>query len=79
MTTPQQGGGRGELHPAAAEAVERLAYTTFEAAAAVGVSRAHIYNEMARGNLPSVALGRTRRIMRDDLLAWCQRNRTGAA
>ena len=73
MTTPTG------LHPAVVEAIERLAYTTVEAASAAGVSRAHIYNEMARGNLPSVQLGRCRRILHDDLMAWLRRNRTNGA
>ena len=71
--------GRGELRPGLVEVVERWAYTTTETAAAVGVSRARIYNEMARGNLPSTSLGRTRRILRDDVVAWLERNRTRGA
>lgn len=48
---------------------ERLAYSPGEAALALGVSRAHIYNLMSAGVLPSFTIGRARRIWHDDLMA----------
>jgi excisionase family DNA binding protein len=45
-----------------AEPLPRVAYSPAEAAQAIGVTRQHIYNLMQRGELPSVKLGRSRRI-----------------
>ena len=42
--------------------IERLALNPEEAAQALGVTRQHICNLMERGQLPSVKLGRSRRI-----------------
>lgn len=53
-------------------ATERLAYSTTEFAEAFGVTRTHVQNLIARGELRSVRLGRRRLIPRqvvDDLLA----------
>ena len=44
-----------------------LALSPAEAAAALGVSRAFIYRLLANGTLPSVRLGRCRRIRRSDV------------
>lgn len=44
--------------------VERLAYSTAELAEALGCSRQHIHNLLARGALPSVKLGARRLIPR---------------
>jgi len=41
---------------------ERIAYTIPEAAEALGVSRAHVYNLIREGRLRSVKFGRSRRI-----------------
>jgi len=41
---------------------ERLAYSPAEFAAAVGCTRQHVQNLIARGEIPSVKLGRLRRI-----------------
>ena len=47
----------------AVQGVNRIALSPTEAATALGVSRQHIYDLMARGVLPSVKLGgKTRRI-----------------
>lgn len=49
---------------------ERLAYSPAEVAAKLGCTRTHIQNLIARGELPSVKLGRRRLIPRtviDDL------------
>lgn len=55
--------------PAPKPAPQRLAYSPDEAAAALGVTRQHIYALMARGQLRSVKLGRSRRIPADALEA----------
>ncbi|MGH9287513.1 MAG: helix-turn-helix domain-containing protein [Acidimicrobiales bacterium] len=49
--------------------VERIAYSPAEFAAAVGCSRQHVQNLIARGELPSVKLGRKRLIPRTALEA----------
>lgn len=43
-------------------AIERLAFSPSEAAEALNVSRAHIYNMLARGELRAIKLGRATRI-----------------
>jgi excisionase family DNA binding protein len=48
---------------------ERLVYSPAEAAAMLGCSRQHVYNLMASGQLPSLKLGRARRIRHEDLVA----------
>jgi len=45
----------------------RLAYSPSEVAVAIGVCRATVYNLMASGVLPSVKVGRSRRIRVADL------------
>lgn len=42
--------------------VERLAYSPTEAAAALGISRAKLYQLLESGELPSITLGRRRLI-----------------
>jgi excisionase family DNA binding protein len=44
--------------------VERLAYSPAELAAALGCTRQHVQNLIARGELPSVKFGRKRLIPR---------------
>ena len=46
---------------------ERLAYGIAEAARAVGVSRAHLYELIARGEVRSVKLGERRLIPTEEL------------
>jgi excisionase family DNA binding protein len=61
-----------DLAPAARDAVERLAYSPAELAQALGCTRQHVHNLLARGELRSVKLGRKRLIPRavvDELLA----------
>lgn len=48
--------------PAQPVDVERVAYSPAEFAAAVGCSRQHVQNLIARGELPSVKLGAKRLI-----------------
>jgi excisionase family DNA binding protein len=57
------GSGLPEPHPAA----ERLAYSVDEAARLTGLSRDLLYDEMRRGNLPYVKVGRRRLIARQHL------------
>jgi excisionase family DNA binding protein len=52
------------LAPAVQAEIERLAYSPAEFAAAVGCSRQHVQNLIARGELRSVKLGRKRLIPR---------------
>ena len=44
------------------DAPRRLAYSPAEAAAAIGVTRKHIYTLINRGELRSTLIGRARRI-----------------
>lgn len=50
-----------------ASAHDRLAYSPSEAAAALGVSRQHIFNLIARGEIRSALIGRSRRIPATEL------------
>jgi excisionase family DNA binding protein len=45
--------------------LERIAYSPGELAAALGVTRGHVQNMIARGELPSFKLGRLRLIPAD--------------
>lgn len=47
---------------------QRLAYSPREAAELIGVSRGQIYVLMKRGDLPSISVGRARRITHEALL-----------
>lgn len=49
-------------------AAEPLAYSPAGAADALGISRAHLYNLMQAGLIPSVKLGRRRLIRREVLV-----------
>jgi excisionase family DNA binding protein len=50
------------LVPDVRERVDRLAYSPAEAAQALGISRARLYQLLDDGTLPSVKLGRRRLI-----------------
>jgi excisionase family DNA binding protein len=50
--------------------VERIAYTTAEAALAAGVSPATIYRALARGKLRASKYLRHKRILRTELERW---------
>jgi excisionase family DNA binding protein len=56
-----------------------LAYKPQHAAEQIGCSRAFIYRLMERGELPSVKIGASRRILHDDLVAFLKAHRDGAA
>ena len=55
------------LSPGVRDAIERLAYSPTEVAAALGVTRQHIQNLINRGEIPSTKLGRRRLIPRSFL------------
>jgi excisionase family DNA binding protein len=55
------------------EPVQRLAYSSLEAAQLLGLSRATVYNLMNSGELPSMKLGRSRRIRHEVLVAYLDR------
>ena len=48
----------------------RLAYSPSEAAELLGLSRARVYELMASGDLPSLRIGRSRRIRHEALVAF---------
>jgi excisionase family DNA binding protein len=56
------------LVPTAQAAVDRLAYSPAEAAQALGISRARLYQLLDDGTIPSLKLGR-RRLIRQEALA----------
>jgi excisionase family DNA binding protein len=49
--------------------VNRWGYSPTEVAELFGITRAHVYNLIARGELHSIKLGRSRRITHDSLMA----------
>ena len=49
---------------------EKLALTPEEVGRAIGCSRAKVYDLFARHKLPSVKIGKTRRVLVDDLRLW---------
>lgn len=55
--------------PASGE-VPRLLLRVDEAATATGISRAKLFELIASGDLPSIKVGRARRIPVDALKAW---------
>ncbi len=54
------------------ENVERLLYRPREAAAATGLSPAKFYQLIASGEIPSVKIGKSRRVPVEALRAWVQ-------
>jgi excisionase family DNA binding protein len=66
-----------EFVPSARAVIDRLAYSPDEAARKLGCSRQMIYNFMTSGQLASVKLGRSRKVMHADLVALLEANRTG--
>lgn len=62
--------------PAASDAVDsvhRLTYSPAEAAQALGISRAKLYQYLDDGTIPSLHLGRRRLIRREALVALLDR------
>jgi excisionase family DNA binding protein len=56
--------------PQAANACERLVYSVTEVGQVLGISRAFAYELVARGDLPSICLGRRRLVPKVALLAF---------
>lgn len=55
-------------------ASERLAYSPEEAAHQLGISRSKLYEYLHDGSLPSVKLGRSRRITHEALMTFLAGN-----
>ena len=53
--------------------VERILYRPVEAAEALGVSRARMYELLASGEIPSVKVGNVKRVPVASLNDWLQR------
>ena len=51
----------------------RLAYPPVEAASLIGVSRSRIYELLTTGEIPSLKIGRNRRIRHEDLQGFLDR------
>lgn len=50
--------------------MEKLAYSTKEAAEAAGIGKTTLFAALAAGVLKSRKVGRKRVILREDLMAW---------
>lgn len=48
----------------------RLAYAPAEVAAIVGLSRSKVMALIASGEIPSLKVGRARRVLHSDVVAW---------
>jgi excisionase family DNA binding protein len=64
---PPDPGSGAPVQPAQDPLAERLAYSVDEAARLTGLSRDLLYDEMRRGNLPYLKVGRRRLITRQHL------------
>jgi excisionase family DNA binding protein len=64
---PPEPGNMMPSHPEPGPLVERLAYSVDEAARLTGLSRDLLYDEMRRGNLSYLKIGRRRLITRQHL------------
>lgn len=56
----------------------RLAYAPEEAGKHLGISRAAVYRLMADGSLPSVKIGRSRRVRHEAIVEFLDRLETGS-
>jgi excisionase family DNA binding protein len=56
----------------ATEEAKQLLVTVDEAARRLSIGRSHIYEQMQRGRLRSVLIGRSRRILERDLAAFIE-------
>lgn len=54
------------------QGVDRLAYSVEEAAACLGLSRAHMYRMIAQGRLKPRKAGKRTLILRSDLVAFLE-------
>ena len=57
--------------------MERLLLRPLEAAEAIGIGRSKVYEMLARGELPSVRIGRVVRVPVDKLREWVERKEAG--
>jgi excisionase family DNA binding protein len=76
-STGRRGEGVGEsaahpVHPPAPPAAFRVLVTVVEAASMLSIARSHLYLQLQRGQLPSVLIGRSRRILVRDLEAYAE-------
>jgi excisionase family DNA binding protein len=78
MNTPARHGIGGNNPPDAIEPVP-IAYSMDEAARRAGIGRTTIYFAIRDGELPSLKMGRSRRILHDDFIAWLRSHRTTGA
>lgn len=62
-----------DLTPEVRDRVERLTYSPAEAALALGISRARVYQLLDDGTIPSLHLGRRRLIRREALVGLLDR------
>jgi excisionase family DNA binding protein len=67
VRAPRPRDGRDPVPPDPGQPAERLAYSINEAARLTGLSRDLLYDEMRRGNLTYVKVGRRRLITRHHL------------
>jgi len=56
--------------PSWAQGLEPILVTPEEAARLLGISRSRVFELLATGELPSLTIGRSRRIPLDLLVAW---------
>lgn len=56
--------------PMTAEHNARLAYSPAEVAAIVGLSRSKVMALIGSGEIPSLKVGRARRVLHTDVVAW---------
>lgn len=66
-----------EEPPAQGGAVARLTYSVEEAAEAIGVSRATMYDLIHREDFPTLKIGNRRLIFREGLAEWVRRQAGG--
>ena len=59
--------------------MERLLVRPEEAAEVLGISRARLYELLAAGVIPSIRVGRSRRVPADALRAWVASERAAQA
>jgi excisionase family DNA binding protein len=71
--------GIGGNNPPTAIEPAPLAYTMEEAARRAGIGRTTVYFAIRDGTLPSLKMGRSRRILHDDFIAWLRSHRTTTA
>ena len=61
------------LHSSIPPGVERIALKLTESAAALGISKRHLYRLIARGEIKSISIGGGQRIPVENIRAFVQR------